>query len=135
MGHGNNPHGRKIDDLKRYRVENARRVDQLIDLVEKHTRTKRHLEQHSDIASLDALQHAFKIQEERERQIEHLKDIIVSGKHAADEIASLERNYRYTNNYISHHEGHMDDFTLQKTREKQEHRLEQLGFHKQNDLQ
>jgi hypothetical protein len=132
MGKRKNPHDNKIDDKKRYQIENEHRIDQLIDLVEQHTRTRRHLEQHSDITELDELQHTFKVQEEREHRIDHLKDIIIYGKHEVDDIANLQKNYVYTKNYLRHHEAHMDDFTLDKTREKQEHRKEQMEFMNHN---
>jgi hypothetical protein len=134
MGNRRNPHDNKIDDKERYHIENAHRIDQLMDLVERHTRTKRHLEQHSDITNLNELQHAFKIQEEREKRIDHLKDIIVYGKHEVNDMSNLQRNFKYTNNYLKHHEAHMDETTLENTREKQEHRKEQMEFMHQNNI-
>lgn len=134
MGDSHNSHDQQLEDKRRYQIENERRIEALVDLVEKHTRTRRHLEQHSDITDLDQLQHTFKVQEEREKKIDHLKNIIVYGKHEVDDIENLERNYRYTNNYLKHHETHMDDFTLEKTMEKQENRLEQMESISQNKL-
>lgn len=134
MGQEKRVSGHIISDKERYQIENEHRIEQLMDLVEKHTRTRRHLEQHSDITELDQLQHTFKIQEEREKKIDHLKEIIIYGKHDVNDIENLQRNFKYTNNYLSHHEAHMDELTLEKTREKQEHRREQMEFMNQNNL-
>lgn len=47
-------------------VENEGRINHLVNLIEKSTRTQRHLEEHSDISnSPENIQHAKEIQEER----------------------------------------------------------------------
>ena len=53
-----------------------RQLDNLINLVENHTRTKRHLEQYSHIGNSENKENARKIQDIREEQIEDLKDKI-----------------------------------------------------------
>ena len=113
--------------------ENKRRLEQLENLVEAHTRTERHLEQHSDIASEEQIKRAEELQKIREDQIEHLEDIIAYGENVNnDELKNLERNYEYTKGYMNHNLEHMDDETLNKTKEKQEHRKEQMEFYKRN---
>ena len=119
---------KNIDTKLDIRETNERRVNQLIDLVEKHTRTSRHLEQHSNIANLNSLKHAIKLQEEREEQINHLKDVIINGHNSDSDLKKLKRNYTYTHNYLRHHEGHMDSFTLEKTKDKQKHREDQMKY-------
>ena len=112
---------------KRESREDANRVDQLIDLVEKHTRTERHLEQHSDISDPENLEHAERIQREREDEIDNLKNIIAYGEHKnSSEIDNLERNIKYTGGYLSHNADNMEEKTLKRTQKKQEHRKEQL---------
>lgn len=107
---------------------NENRIEQLIDLVEKHTRTERHLEQNLGQSSIDNIRHALKVQEEREKEIENLKNIIVYGKHEnVSELHSLNRNYTFTNNYLSHNAARMDPETLERAQEKQEHRKGQLN--------
>lgn len=108
--------------------QDAKRLDQLENLIEKHTRTERHLEQHSDIASPEAIAHADEIQNEREQEIDNLKNVIAHGKHVnVDETANLQRNYEFTKGYLDENSDRMDNETLQRTKEKQEHRKDQLN--------
>jgi hypothetical protein len=110
--------------------ENARRVDQLINLVENKTRTERHLEQHSDIGDPDRLDHAHEVQHDRENQIEDIKNAIVYGDNTKndtqDQLQSLEKNYTFSQGYIDHNADHMDPKALQNLEKKQEHRKEQM---------
>ena len=50
-----------------------RQLDNLVNLVENHTRSERHLEQYSHIGDLDNKQHARKVQDIRENEIDNLK--------------------------------------------------------------
>jgi len=112
------------EELKR---ANEKRIEALLDINDRYVRTQRHLEQHSDVADPDSLKHALEIQEEREKRMENLKNIIAYGKHEeVDEEENLKRNLEYTENYLEQHGSHMDEFTLQKTLEKQERRKERL---------
>jgi hypothetical protein len=69
--------GRKDQEQR----EDLRRLDALESLVEAHTRTERHLEQHSDIASKEQIEHAKGIQKKREEQIDNLENILATGQH------------------------------------------------------
>ena len=107
--------------------QDEKRIDQLMNLVDKHTRTERHLEQHSDIATPEAIAHSKEVQNEREQEIHNLKNVIAHGKHInVDEAANLQRNYEFTNSYIAANENRMDSETLQRTKEKQENRAEHM---------
>jgi hypothetical protein len=129
MSHKENDHGKNnFDKNRNLEDQNEKRIDQLINLVDKHTRTERHLEQHSDIARPEAIQHSNEIQKEREKEIENLKNVIANGKHVnVDEVANLQRNIEFTDSYIKANADHMDSETLQKTKEKQENRTEQIN--------
>ena len=117
------------DSKKELRVANERRIEALLDINNRYIRTERHLEQHSEISRLDQLKHSLKIQQEREARMENLKNIIANGQHdEVDERQNIKRNLEFTDHYLQHHSGHMDEYTLQKSREKQEHRREQLKF-------
>ncbi|MCM8709697.1 hypothetical protein M2651_01510 [Clostridium sp. SYSU_GA19001] len=129
MSHKEKDHGvnnfNKSADIK---DQNAKRLEQLENLVEKHTRTERHLEQHSDIARPEAIAHSEEIQMEREQAIDNLKHIIINGKHSnVDEVSNLQRNYEFTNSYIEANADRMDSTTLEYTKEKQKNREEQLN--------
>jgi hypothetical protein len=108
--------------------QDEKRIDQLINLVDKHTRTERHLEQHSDIATPEAIAHSKEVQKEREQEIDNLKNVIAHGKHVnVDEVANLQRNFEFTNSYIDANENRMDSETLERTKEKQENRAEHMN--------
>jgi hypothetical protein len=130
MSHTKRAHDRNsCEGRKTHEEVQSRRINQLIDLVEKHTRTERHLEQYSGITELEKLKHALAIQESREQEIAHLKELIVHGNHGnGKERENIERNFIYTNRYLDHYRGKMDESTLQHTIEKQQHRKDQLSF-------
>ncbi|PKM93679.1 MAG: hypothetical protein CVU84_13930 [Firmicutes bacterium HGW-Firmicutes-1] len=113
----------------RIKWENQRRVDQLVNLIEKKTRTERHLEENSQISSPENIQHAKKIQDVRQEEIQNLKNIIVNGEHSNnDQEKNIKKNYKYTEGYIKHNADTMDETTLENANIKQEHRKEQLDF-------
>lgn len=110
-------------------LENARRLEELVNTVERHTRTERHLEQHSDIASPEQIEHAKEVQHKREQEIENLENIIAYGKHANDnELQNIDKNYHYTQGYLDHNQDHMNSSDIEKVKEKQEHRKDQMKF-------
>jgi hypothetical protein len=109
-------------------IENERRIDHLRNIVEKQTRSERHLEEHSDISkSPENISHVKEIQRERENEIQNLKDIIVHGEnHNNDQLENTKKRLKYTEGYLNHNADHMDDDTLVSTKRKQEHRREQV---------
>ena len=109
-------------------LENERRVEHLVNLVEKQTRTERHLEEHSDISSSPQnLEHAKRVNEERQNQIDNLKDILAHGENASNNYKeNTEKRLRYAEGYLNHNAEHMDQETFKNTKAKQEHRKEQL---------
>lgn len=115
---------------KHQQLENERRVENLIDIVENKTRTERHLEQHSDIGNPDRLDHAHEIQQAREEQIENLKETIVYGDNkkneTKDQINNLKDNYAFAEGYINHNGDHMNEKAFENLKKKQENRREQL---------
>lgn len=132
MFHSNPRENKELKDrsgMDQISDENKRRIEQLENLVEVHTRTERHLEQHSDIASEEQLERAKELQRIREEEIEKLENIIAYGEnYDNDELKNVQKNYEYTQGYINHNIDHMDEETLKKTLEKQEHRKEQIEF-------
>ena len=108
--------------------ENERRIDQLENIVEKKTRTERHLEQNVDIPrSEQNMNHINKVQQERNEEISNLKNIIVNGEHSNnDQLKNTEKRYQYTEGYLNHNADHMSKDTLDNTKEKQRHRKEQI---------
>ncbi|MDP4145206.1 MAG: hypothetical protein Q8936_12115 [Bacillota bacterium] len=74
----------KNDNKQALQDANARRIDEIVTIAEKHARTERHLEKDLEITSHEAKENERRIQEERENEIENLKNIVAYGQH--DEI-------------------------------------------------
>ena len=80
-----------------------RKVDNLINLVENHTRTERHLEQYSEIGDPKFKDMAREKQAVREKQIESLKDQLTNEHHkisSEEHLVNLKENYEKTKNYF-----------------------------------
>ena len=109
-------------------LENERRVEHLCNLIEKKTRTERHLEEHSDISSSPRnIDHAKELQREREQEIENLKDILAHGENAKNrQYENTEKRFLYAEGYLNHNAERMDDKSFKNAKERQEHRKEQL---------
>lgn len=118
-----------IDSKDELRLANERRIEELLNINNRYVRTQRHLEQYSDITDPHRLEHAFKIQDERENRMENLKNIIAYGKHEeVNEVDNIKRNLEFAEGYLENNASRMDEFTLDRTMEKQSHRKEQLEF-------
>ncbi|NLI60447.1 MAG: hypothetical protein GX375_03345 [Clostridiales bacterium] len=118
-----------IDSREELKLANERRIEELLNINNRYVRTQRHLEQYSNISHPDNLRHVSEIQEEREGRMENLKNIIAYGKHEeVDQVDNLKKNLDYTEGYLEDNASRMDEFTLDKSMEKQSHRREQLEF-------
>jgi len=118
----------RYDNDERDKIETANRIEELENIVESHTRTERHLEQHSDIASSKRVHQAREKQAEREDNIEILEDKIVNnGRTDNNEIEGLERNYTFAKGYMEHNKEHMDQEALENMKEKQQNRRDKMN--------
>lgn len=83
---------------KNEQEKNERKLDNIINIVEKHTRTERHLEQYSDISTPENKQKAIEKQNLREKQIQELKGQIIGEKQNKNkqeyELEDLKENYK-----------------------------------------
>ena len=106
-----------------------RQMENLVNLVENHTRTERHLEQYSHIGSEDNKEHARDVQKDREEQIQDLKEKI-TGEDAVqtkeEQLENLEERYEKTEGYIEHNKNEMNKEDLQNIENKQENRKNQI---------
>jgi hypothetical protein len=109
-------------------IENERRIQQMANIIEKQVRTERHLEQHSDIShSPENIEHVKKLQQERQDEIEHLKNKIAYGENCSNDYKeNTEKRLLYTEGYLNHNADHMDREAFQNAKAKQERRKEQL---------
>lgn len=106
-----------------------RQLDNLINLVENHTRTKRHLEQYSNIGDEENKEHAREIQEIREEQIDDLRDKLNGNgdiQTREEQVENLSQRYESTQGYIENNKDNMNKEMLRKLEEKQEKRRIQL---------
>lgn len=114
-------------------LEKERRVDHLVNLVEKQTRTERHLEEHSDISSSpENIEHAKQVNEERQNEINNLKNILAHGENYNNDYKeNTEKRLLYSEGYLNHNSEHMDQESFRNAKTKQEHRKDQLDQLKQ----
>lgn len=94
------------------------KLDNLINLVENHTRTERHLEQYSHIGNPDNIERARDKQNLREKQINEIKSQILNHEDKApteDEIIkNFEESYKLGVDYLEDKEEHIDSLDVNK---------------------
>ena len=106
-----------------------RQLDNLINVVENHTRTKRHLEQYSHIGNTENKENARKIQQIREEQIDELKDKIkgVNDRQTKEEqLENVIVKYVSAQGYIRNNENNMSEEQLNNMEKKQDNREIQI---------
>ena len=107
-----------------------RQLDNLTNLVENHTRTKRHLEQYSEIGDPEFKNMANEKQEKREENMSKLKQEILDedeNQTIEQQIENLHDNYEATQRYIEANQNTMAPQDLQNLQAKQQHRKEQMA--------
>ena len=112
----------------RHGAEDERRIEHIENLVEKQTRTQRHLEEHSDIShSPSNIQHAKELQRDRQSEINHLKDKIAYGDNVSNDYKeNTQKRLLYTEGYLNHNAEHMNREDYKNAKAKQERRKDQL---------
>ncbi len=106
-----------------------KQLDNLINLVEKHTRTERHLEQYSHIGNPENKENARRIQDIRETQIDELKDKIKGVNDTQTREEQLENvidKYINAQGYIINNEENLSDEQLNNMEKKQDNREIQI---------
>lgn len=108
--------------------QKERQVENLVNLVEKHTRTERHLEQYSDIGSREGKERAREKQDVREAEMENLKDKIVSNntESKVEQVQNLTDNYKGAQIYMEENYEKMSDERLRNMQNRQQHRKDQI---------
>lgn len=113
------------------KIENKHRVEQLVNVVDNYTRTQRHLEQYSNIGNPKNVDHARRIQNEREKEINNLTNKLAYGtgtvdNPVSDELDNLQKNYKYAEGYLEHNADHMPKDDIENLKEKQKNRREKI---------
>ena len=110
-------------------AKKERQLDNLTNLVENHTRTKRHLEQYSEIGDPEFKNMAREKQEKREENMYKLKREILDedeNQTLEQQIENLHDNYEAAQRYIEANQNTMAPQDLQNLQAKQQHRKEQM---------
>lgn len=116
-----------MEDFEKNKDKKERQLDNLVNVVENHTRTERHLEQYSHIGDPDNKEHARKIQDIREGEIGNLKSHIIKEKETPEEqLENLKDNYVSSQGYINKNKDNMNEQMLENLEKRQEHRKEQI---------
>ena len=104
-------------------------LENLENLVENHTRTERHLEQYSHIGNRDNIENSRYKQEDREGQIEDLKNKIIGenqNESKEEQAENIIKNYISTDKYIENNYDNLSADVLKKKKKKQHNRRTQL---------
>lgn len=89
-------------------IETENRLNEMLNVAERFTRTQRHLEQHSDITDPDKIAHAKEIQLQRISDINNLKDKIIYGDGGpTDELKNVNKNIVFSEGYLKNNGNHM----------------------------
>ena len=109
-------------------TKKEKQIDNLINLVENHTRTERHLEQYSHIGSKENKENAREKQKVREEQINTLKNYITNNNILSvnEQIENITDNYSSAEGYLENNSQSMNQNDINNIQTKQTHRLEQL---------
>lgn len=119
-----------MEDFEKEEMEKKdRQLDHLINLVENYTRSKRHLEQYSEIGDPENKQNARQKQQVREEQIGELKEQII-GKCAEatkeEQLENLKQNYENSKEYIENNLDSMDQQMYDNLEQRQKNRRNQI---------
>ena len=118
-----------MENFENHEIEKKdRQLDNLINLVENHTRTKRYLEQYSHIGNPENKENARKIQDIREEQIEDLKEKIKGNDKQTreEQLENVIEKYINTAGYIRNNEDNMSEEQLNNMEKKQDNREIQI---------
>lgn len=103
-------------------------VENLVNLVEKHTRTERHLEKYSHIGSGEGKERAREKQNIREEEIDKLKNKLTSNNNESkiEQVQNLADNYKGAQIYMEENYEKMPEDRLRNMQNRQEHRKDQI---------
>ncbi len=108
--------------------QKERQLENLVNLVENHTRSQRHLEQYSHIGSKESKERARDKQDIREEEIDKLKNKIVLNNNASkiEQVQNLADNYKGAQIYMEENYEKMSEDRLRNMQNRQQHRKDQI---------
>lgn len=109
-------------------LKKERQLNQLVSLVEKQIRTRRHLEEYAQHSiAQENIELAKKRNQLRQEEINQLKNILIYGNNITNHYKdNTEKRFLYTEGYLNHNADHMNDEVFKNTKAKQENRKLQL---------
>ncbi len=113
-----------MSDKKEKKVEN------LINLVENHTRTERHLEQYSNIGNPTFKEQAREKQAVREEQIDSLKNQLAQNNPkitTEEHLDNLKENYEKSKNYLENNFYNLSPEQVSNMEQKQINQKKQMN--------
>ena len=105
-----------------------RQLNNLENLVENHTRTERHLEQYSEIGSIENKDNAREKQTVREREIDNLENKILgedNSQTVREQLNNISNNFNGTHRYMEANYEKIPQENWDNLNKKQDNRLEQ----------
>lgn len=133
----NNENKTNNSNVPKEQEKKDRKMDNLINIVENHTRTERHLEQYSHIGDPVYKEAAREKQDLREKQIDELKHQLTGTNQNAptkeEQIEDLQKNYESSEEYIKNNKEYMNSEDLENLQKRQSNRKTQLENLKQNN--
>lgn len=112
-----------------------RKVDNLINLVENHTRTERHLEQYAHIGDPKYKKMAIEKQGVREKQINSLKNQIIDDHKKIsneEQLENVKNSYEKTKNYLGNNFKNMSQEQITNMGNKEANQMRQIQRLEQN---
>ncbi len=107
--------------------ETKNRIKELENLVQKNTRTERHLEEYSDLSDDESVEMAKDKQKRRESTINGLENTIIYGDGGpTPEKKNLEKKLQYSEGYLNQNSDHMDETDLENLKNKIENKKDTL---------
>ena len=119
-----------MENFENDEIKKERQLDNLVNLVENHTRSQRHLEQYSHIGDKDNKDNAREKQDIREKQILELENKILgldSNEIPEVQLENLKERYASVQGYIENNRDKISKEDLKQLEEKQANRREQIA--------
>lgn len=113
--------------MKKDNCETKNRIKELENLVEKNTRTERHLEEYSDLSDDESVEMAKDKQNRRGNTIKNLENTIIYGDGGpTPEKGNLEKRIQYSQGYLNQNCDQMDEADLENLKNKIENKKDTL---------
>lgn len=117
-----------MKNFDKHQEKKKEQLDNLTNLVENHTRTKRHLEQYSQIGCKENKELARKKQDIRAYEMQNLKEKIINDDKQTPEqiLEDTKAKYQATGRYVANNYNNIPENNLKNIQVKQKNRKMQI---------